>query len=415
MLWKSGSLAAMACLIAGCGTQLPELVSAQVLPMEALVAAIHCELAGAVRKQAGKPDRQFLKDWQGAYTITLRGNETGTLAADANKFPASFGSGSSVAVAAGADIKGSANRTAILKFNLNFADIRPTDALCSEGSSNGSHPFLRGRMGFREWLDTALDASLSDPTIRNHPDKLTSIAHTFQFVVISNAGLNPVFTIVPRPIVLNPSVSVSREEDNSVDVVLAKPAKSAGPTVVVKILTPRQLAQIDEAQRQRDEAKLKLEKATSFLMSADGRRVAALDSLIETKQAELTELGGAIRDRREVYSMTPDNTVPDNRKTPQAIDRAASVITSLQQLTGQLTQDRDYRIYEASKRDASEIPGTLALQQARIDRIKADPQGIRTTRASRRVIAAEDNPNIVNTSLQLTLERVLGNARVPGF
>lgn len=414
MVLKFLSSLTLACTVAGCGTQLPEFTSPRVLPMDALVGAIHCELADAVRQQAEKPGRGFLKSWQGAYTVTLKGDEAGTLAADANKLPIGFGAGSSVAIVAGADIKGAANRTAILKFNLNVADIKRSDPPCSEGSPDGTHPFLRGRMGFREWLDTAIEAGLADKTIRNHPDKLTSIGHTFEFAVTSTAALNPVFTIVPKPVTLNPSVSVSREEDNSVDVVLAKPAaKASGPTIVVKVLTPEQLAQIAKEQKQRDDAKQKLDKAEAFLSSPDGRRTAGLEALIDSKQAALTELGVAVP--KDVFGLEPESALPSERKNPQTLNQASSAIISLKQLTGQLAGDKDYATYLTSKRDKTDLPAVVTAQQTKIDNIKADPQGLRATRAPGGVASVEDNPNIVNTSLQLTLERVLGNTRVPGF
>ena len=77
--------------LAACGTQLPDLTGQQALPRDRLIVAIHCELADAIREQLlHRTDRRFLIDWQAAYTITLKGNETGTLAADANKIPIPF-------------------------------------------------------------------------------------------------------------------------------------------------------------------------------------------------------------------------------------------------------------------------------------------------------------------------------------
>src|SRR5262249_5114573 len=159
------------------------------------IAAIHCELADAIREQlVSRPDRQFLLQWQAAYTITLKGNEIGFLAADANKFPIPFDKGaSSVAISAGADVKGTANRTAILKFSLNISDLNLRAPSCIETHATGTHPFLRGNIGFGQWLNEALDTSLQDEAIQRHPERLTSVGHTFQFVVLATAALNPVF------------------------------------------------------------------------------------------------------------------------------------------------------------------------------------------------------------------------------
>ena len=200
------------------------------------------------------------------------------------------------------------------------------------------------------------------------------------------------------------------------DVVLAKPAaKASGPTIIVKVLTPEQMAQIAKEQKQKDETKQKLEKAEAFLASPDGRRVAGLEAQIASKQAALTELGVAIRNEKDIFGLEPDTALPSDRKNPQTLSQAASAMTSLKQLTGQLIQDKDYATYQTSKRDKTDLPAEVAAQQTKIDNIKADPQGLRATRAPGGVASAEENPNIANTSLQLTLERVLGNARVPGF
>src|SRR4051794_6908684 len=96
---RTKAAAALFCLLlGGCGTELPALVNQDTLPMGVLVRAIHCELADAVRRQILDRDRAFLAQWQAAYIITLKGNEVGTVAADANKFPAFFGKGGSSVV-----------------------------------------------------------------------------------------------------------------------------------------------------------------------------------------------------------------------------------------------------------------------------------------------------------------------------
>ncbi|BAC47555.1 blr2290 [Bradyrhizobium diazoefficiens USDA 110] len=399
-------------LFAGCGTHLPELTSPQVLPRDRLIAAIHCELADAIREQLLEgPARHFLIDWQAAYTITLKGNETGTLAADANKFPVPFDrAASSVLISAGADVKGTANRTAVLKFSLNVVDIDLRAAPCAEAQATGTHPFLRGNLGFGQWLNEALDTSLSDGFIAKHPDRLTSIGHTFQFVVLATAGINPTFTIAPRPVTINPSVGVSREEDNSVDVVLAKRSSGGGgSTTVSKVKTPEQTTKVDGYRRENEQARQRIAEADALLGSPEGQRLAQLQTQIRGREAAISGVGGSVRP-----GLAGPNSLdlPNDLATPLQ-EKARRDFSELQGLKEEFAISGGAN-FEQQQKDRNEAERRISENQSKIQAIEADPKGVRVTRAPAAQLPPSENSNIAATQLQLTLERVIGN-KLNGF
>ncbi|MET4724835.1 hypothetical protein ABIF63_008941 [Bradyrhizobium japonicum] len=85
------------------------------------------------------------------------------------------------------------------------------------------------------------------------------------FVVLAMAGVNPAFTIAPRPITINPSVGVSREEDNSVDVVLAKKSSGgSGTTTVSKVKTPDQVRKVEQYRRENENARETIAQADAY-------------------------------------------------------------------------------------------------------------------------------------------------------
>ncbi|MGL3104671.1 hypothetical protein [Bradyrhizobium sp. BR 1432] len=388
------------------------MTSQQVLPRDRLIGAIHCELADAIREQfLHRTDRRFLIDWQAAYTITLKGNETGALAADANKIPIPFDRGaSSVLISAGADVKGTANRTAVLKFSLNVSDIDLHAAPCAETYATGTHPFLRGNIGFGQWLNEALDTSISDGFIASHPDRLTSVGHTFQFVVLATAGVNPTFTIAPRPITINPSVGVSREEDNSVDVVLAKKSSGgSGTTTVSKVKTPEQVRKVEQYRRENEDARQTIAQADAYFDTADGRRLAQLQAQIKGKEAAITSLGVALPSGLAA----PNNLeVPNDLAAPLA-EKARREFSELQGLENQFATTGGAEL-ERKQRERTTGENTIAENQGRIQAIESNPKGVRVTRAPAPALPPSENTNIATTQLQLTLERVIGN-KFSGF
>src|SRR5690348_935746 len=112
------AVAAGMCVLGGCGTHLPELVDRHVLPLEDLVASIDCEFKNAVRTQIYGHGRHWLKTWQGQYTITLKGNETGGARLGASTGPIILSRRGSLGLGVGGGATTTANRTAILKYNL---------------------------------------------------------------------------------------------------------------------------------------------------------------------------------------------------------------------------------------------------------------------------------------------------------
>lgn len=401
----------IAAVLCGCGTQLPDLVSPHVLPLEHLVRAIRCELDEAVREQVANGRRTFFRTWQGTYTITLKGNETGLLAADGNKFPFSLGR-SSVVVSAGANIKTSADRTAVMSFVLNVADVLNSPP-CAPDVAVAGHPFLRGRIGFGEWMRYALDAGLSDVTIARQPEKLRSIGHTFQFVVAMGAGINGEFTIVPRPITLNPALAVTREEDNSVQVALAAPEPSEGAEVARKVPSAAQRREIARLEEQKREGQRQVAEAQRFFSSEDGRRLRTLQAQIADRQTELKALG--VQVPADVMNISPDvMTVLPDQAPPKNRPAAQSAAAALQQLAARVTKDPAYQSLLQANRQREEGQRTAQDAQREIAAIEADPQGVQITR-TRGVRPAAQNTTLNSTALQLTLERLLGNARIRGF
>jgi hypothetical protein len=401
-----------AAFLSGCGTQLPDLVSPHILPLDHLVRAIRCELDEAVREQVADRRKTFFRTWQGTYTITLKGNETGSLAADGNKFPFDLAR-SAVVISAGANVKTSANRTAVMSFVLNVGDVLNSPP-CAPDVAVAGHPFLRGRIGFGEWMRYALDAGLSDVTIGRHPEKLRSIGHTFQFVITAGAGISGEFTIVPKPITLNPALAVTREEDNSVQVALAAPEPAEGAEVVSKVTSPSQRREIARLQEQRREGQRKIAEAQKVLSSEDGLRLQALQKQVASRQAELTALG--VRLPADIMNVSPDvlNVLPD-QVSPKSLPAAQSALADLQRLAAQLAKDPAYQPFLQARRQREEALSTVDEAQREIAEINANPQDVQVTRTRGGVRPAALNSTLNSTAQQLTLERLLGNARIRGF
>lgn len=373
--------------VAGCGTDLPALTSKEVLPVDQLVMKIRCEFATAISYEISQ-GYGFLKDWQASYIITMKANESGTLAADANKFPFALGS-SSVAVGAGGSAKGSTNRTALLKYDLDVSDIDTFQLKCKRTTSG--HPLLRGELGFAEWLDTALKASISNDD-QKPQERLTSIGHTFEFALATSAGVSPVFTIVPKPIVLNPSIAVSRLEDNIVDVVLAK-RKGAGAPIYARTVSAKQLEKITKLQAEKDAAQQAVSRASIEL--ADAKK---FNAQIRELSAKLVLKGIKV----DPQTKKPDpntNLSPDQEKD----------VANLQTFSEKSFNLGDETAIEQRRNRAA---GEASSSEREIRAIRARPDG--PTTVVRRNIGtgtAADNQIISSTQLQLTLERVLGNSR----
>ena len=165
--------------LTGCGTHLPELTSHETLPLEVLVAKIDCEFQEAVWTQKHDLKRSFLKGWQGQYTVTLKSNETGSAKALTNTFPFLPSKKLTINATAGGGETTTANRTALMKFNLAFDDVKQAP-LCARVQTSSLHPFVTGRIGFQEWMDKAFDAADVGGNLQlNKPQRVSSLGHTF--------------------------------------------------------------------------------------------------------------------------------------------------------------------------------------------------------------------------------------------
>ena len=260
------SLSAGTLFLAGCGTYLPHLVSNQVLPVEDLVADIDCEFQEAVRTQIYEKRRYFLKTWQGSYTITLKGNETGVTKVASSTTPILLPRGSTLNFGAGAGATTTANRTAILKFNLDFATVK-NGPPCLRPAPVSGHPMLTGKIGFEEWMNRAFDGALADNSIGGKPSDISSVGHTFEFSVDLTANASPTFSIVPTPVTaITPTGSIDRLEDNIVDVSLGK--ATSGTDTATKTTAQYAKAQIDainELKKAIDELTAKINKGNQTL------------------------------------------------------------------------------------------------------------------------------------------------------
>jgi hypothetical protein len=110
--------------LSGCGTYLPELTSSEILPLKALIGKIDCEFQFAVWTQRHDKKRMFLKGWQGQYAVTLKSNETGSSKATTNSFPFLSSKKLQVNAIVGGGTTTTANRTALMKFNLAFDSVK---------------------------------------------------------------------------------------------------------------------------------------------------------------------------------------------------------------------------------------------------------------------------------------------------
>ena len=231
------------------------------------------------------------------------------------------------------------------------------------------------------------------PTIFRKPqERLTSIGHTFEFALATSAGVSPIFTIVPKPIVLNPSIAVSRLEDNIVDVVLAK-RKGAGAPVYARTASVRQLQRIADLQTKQISARQTADRAAAEL--ADVRK-------FNIQIKELSEKLNADGIKINPLTKKPDPSA--NPSTDQKRD-----ITILQTYSERSQTLGDERTIE-QRRDRAANEASSTAQEIRI--IKAQPDG--PEKVIRRNVGTgtpADNQNISSTQLQLTLERVLGNSR----
>ncbi|MBR1164602.1 hypothetical protein [Bradyrhizobium elkanii] len=362
-------------VLTGCGTYLPELTSRQALPLEVLIANIDCEFQQAVWAQKYVKGRTFLAGWQGQYGVTLKSNETGSAKALSNTFPFLPAKNLAINASLGAAATTTANRTAVMKFSLAFDSVK-REPLCADIRHGLHHPFLTGKIGFAEWMDRAFDAAQYGGEIQNHePQRISSLGHTFEFIVDLNASAGAGFVIGPAPTIgINPSISGERVDDGVVDVVIAKPAVDPLPGLIVG------------------------------LTKAERELIAELRKLIATKEQNIanrtTKLNAPAN--KELIAKVPNfdrMSIQSILPTDPGQQRELSLNSEqLEQLRTLKTLQEENQSDEKAIKDA----------QKKIDETKPQP----TLVVRPRVLPPDRNPEIIATSQQLTLERLNNVLRV---
>ncbi|MCP1829114.1 hypothetical protein J2R76_005814 [Bradyrhizobium sp. USDA 4532] len=361
------------------------------MPLEMLVANIDCEFKDAVRYQIYRKGHTWLKTWQGQYTVTLKGNETGGAKLASTTTPIIISSRAGLNFGAGGGLTTTANRTAILKFNLDFSSVKD-GPYCVPPVPVSGHPMLAGKIGFEEWMDRAFAGVLSDPTIQAKTSSIASLGHTFEFSLDLNANASPVFTIVPAPTTtLTPTATIDRLEDNIVDVSLGK---AAGATDTVSKTT----------------AKYDAEQLKVLAEIRD----AIKDLTGKVKDGEETLAKGAplLAQAKEAERLTQPNimsTVPEDQKSLMETKRSeAFKFLSDNSAKIQELQDLDATV-KTQRRDLVTAKGQL------IDTLNHPTEQTTTKRTVQATspLSPDQNPNVTNTQLQLTFERLNNNLRVP--
>jgi hypothetical protein len=298
-------------LVSGCAIGRPDFIDESFLPLDMLVQAIDCELRDAVKEQVNERGRTWFTGWQGVYTITLKANEVGGFkASSGTPILLSKTTSSLINLGIGGGYQRTATRNALFKFNINVADIIK-DGQCTAKPFASTHPFLFGEIGFREWLDRALDASEAAHGREHNPEKITSVGHTFEFAVDTSGDLSPAFSITPtvRTFSITPTVSLDRTEDNIVDVVFGKVPGDERPSVTVVVrYRPEEKAErarlseaISSEERKLAEAERQLERAQTLAPSFTGAERGTDKSReeIAAASAKKSDAQDRLRDARE--------------------------------------------------------------------------------------------------------------------
>lgn len=384
-------------ILAGCGTHVPELVSERVLPIEALVASIDCEFQDAVRTQIyHRPGRQWLRTWQGQYTVTLKGNETGGVKLASSTNPILLPRGSTLNLGVGGGGTTTANRIAILKFNLDFATVRDGPR-CEPPPAYAAHPLLKGRIGFEEWMDRAFDGALAESTIAAKTSDLASIGHSFEFSIDLNANASPAFVIMPAPATtITPTGTIDRLEDNIVEVSLGKAA--AGTASQTKTTPNYAKLQLEALQALEKEI-----KELSDKIGANKKTLAENNEFLQ--RADQMQKFSAPAPDATIQELRPEARSELLRRQSEAREffaANAERLTTLRRIQTETTQDQQsLDTKKGQVLDTINHPASTTVVQ-------------RTVRTPA-PLPADQNPNVASTSLQLTLERLNNTLRVPAF
>lgn len=244
-------------------------------------------------------------------------------------------------------------------------------------------------------MNRAFDGALADNSIGGKPSDISSVGHTFEFSVDLTANASPTFSIVPTPVTaITPTGSIDRLEDNIVDVSLGK--ATSGTDTATKTTAQYAKAQIDainELKKAIDELTAKINRGNQTLAEnkdfiAQGNELksfnvpeATIKELFPESNPEI--LSQKQRDARRFFT---DPTVEQRLQTFNSL--AATVKEDQRTLDAKKGQ-----LLDTINRPASQ---TVVQRQVRA----ASP------------LTTDQNPNVTNTQLQLTLERLNNTIRV---
>ena len=361
--------------VSGCGTYLPGLTSERIVPIALLMKKIECEFQQAVWRQIYYQHRHFLKKWQAVYSVTLKSNETGGLQAKTNTFPFILSPKALANVNVGASGTATANRTALLKFSLDFAAVPKTQPKCKVAVGDSLHPFISGNIGFAEWMDRAFDGAESAST------PIDSLGHTFEFSIDVSATAASEFLIgAAAPLTsLNPGISMERLDDGIIDVAIAPAATVSATTTAIIELTKAERDLIEELRGELQKAK-------------------------ERKAFAQKEL--AVEENQKLLKLFPNL----NQMTPMGVTPSpdADTINKLGISRESITADKLRKIQDFQKQEDQASRDILELSK----RIKDEtPKPAIVTKQVR--VPADQNGVISSTQLQLTFERLNNSLRVP--
>jgi hypothetical protein len=260
-----------------------------------------------------------------------------------------------------------------MKFNLAFDDVKGPP-VCAKVQTKTLHPFIRGRIGFEEWMTKALNAAEAGGDMQlHHPQKISSLGHTFEFIVDVNANAGAGFIIAPAPTIgINPAFTVDRVDDGVVDVVIAKPAVDPLPEVIMALTKQeRELAeQLKKLIAQKDED---IKKRKAELQSPANQELLA----------KVPSLG----------TMSIESIRPGDEGQQKEFHLTAEQLRTVRRLKS---------LEDANRADQQKID----------DYLNKIPKPVPEIRIAPRVLPPDRNPEISSVSTQLTLERLNNSLRV---
>jgi hypothetical protein len=213
----------VACLVAGCATVPP--YEQDAVSTAEITRHIKCELRDAVWRD---PANDWLRSWNAGLVLTLEVFHTGDVAADTGVvFPVNA-TGVFIPTLSGG-YSGQATRTERISFNESLVGLSQDTKLACKTQSAGRDGRLEGQLGIADLLERA-GRTRSTANLTG----LTQLDYNLDFIIKSNAGLEPRFTLVPignsRSIGGGVKLSNSRSDTQSLKLTLVPPAVAAAPT-----------------------------------------------------------------------------------------------------------------------------------------------------------------------------------------